>query len=188
MRIVTILGSPRKKGNTATVLGWVEDELKRLGHKVDRIDIVKHEVKGCIGCYKCQKTLDKPGCVHKDDALQLFGRMIAADAIIYSSPLYCWSWTGQIKPLIDRHFCLVKNAYADGWSSLLEGKKAALVTTSGGGLENNAELLVKAYENLLGYCKCRPAGVLHVGFAQTPKQLGEDVKAQAAKLAQDIAG
>jgi multimeric flavodoxin WrbA len=188
MNVVTILGSPRKKGNTATVLGWVEDELKGLGHDVERIDIAKHDVKGCIGCYKCQKTLDEPGCVQKDDALKIFHRMIGADAVVYSSPLYCWSWSGQIKPLIDRHFCLVKNAYAEGWTSLLEGKKAALVATSGGGLENNAELLVKAYENFMGYCKYSPAGVLHVGFAQTPKQLGDDVKVQAATLARDIAG
>jgi hypothetical protein len=71
---------------------------------------------------------------------------------------------------------------------LIEGKKAALVVTSGGGLENNADLLIKAYENLAAYCKCRPAGVLHVGFAQTPKDLHEDVKKQAAQLARDIVG
>jgi multimeric flavodoxin WrbA len=188
MKVVSVLGSPRKKGNTAAVLGWIEEELKRLGHDVERIDAAAQSVKGCLGCYTCQKKLDEPGCVQKDDALQIFDKMIKADAIVYSSPLYCWSWSGQIKPLIDRHFCLVKNGYGDGWTSLIEGKKAALVVTSGGGLENNADLLIKAYENLASYCKCRPAGVLHVGFAQTPKDLHEDVKKQAAQLARDIVG
>ena len=37
MRITTLLGSPRKNGNTATILGWVEDELAALGHEVNRI-------------------------------------------------------------------------------------------------------------------------------------------------------
>jgi len=37
MRITTLLGSAKKKGNTATVLGWVEEELKSLGHDVERI-------------------------------------------------------------------------------------------------------------------------------------------------------
>lgn len=186
MKVLTILGSPRKKGNTATVLSWVEEELKSLGHDVERIAATAYDVKGCLGCYLCQKKLDEPGCVQKDDAIQIFEKMIKSDAIVYSSPLYCWSWSGQIKPLIDRHFCLVKNAYADGWASLIEGKKTALVTTSGGGLEHNAELLVMGFENLVSYCKCRPAGVLHVGFAQNPKDLGDDVKNRAAQLARGL--
>lgn len=78
MKVVTILGSPRRKGNTATVLGWVEDELKRHGHDVERIDISRHDVKGCLGCYKCQKKLKEPGCPQKDDALGIFDKMIAA--------------------------------------------------------------------------------------------------------------
>ena len=37
MQITTLLGSAKKKGNTATVLGWVEEELKSLEHDVERI-------------------------------------------------------------------------------------------------------------------------------------------------------
>jgi multimeric flavodoxin WrbA len=50
---------------------------------------------------------DRPGCVQKDDAFSVFERMMAADALIYSSPLYCWDFPAQMKALIDRHFCLV---------------------------------------------------------------------------------
>jgi multimeric flavodoxin WrbA len=35
MQLTTLLGSAKKKGNTATVLGWVEEELKSLGHDAD---------------------------------------------------------------------------------------------------------------------------------------------------------
>ena len=37
MQITTLLGSAHKKGNTATVLNWVEAELATLGHSVERI-------------------------------------------------------------------------------------------------------------------------------------------------------
>ncbi len=37
MQITTLLGSARKKGNTATILGWVEKELETLGHTLERI-------------------------------------------------------------------------------------------------------------------------------------------------------
>ena len=37
MKITTLLGSAKKKGNTATVLGWVKEELESLGHDVEGI-------------------------------------------------------------------------------------------------------------------------------------------------------
>ena len=37
MRITTLVGSAKKKGNTATVLDWVEEALETLGHSVERI-------------------------------------------------------------------------------------------------------------------------------------------------------
>jgi len=39
MNVLSIFGGPRKKGNTATILGWVEDELKDIGHQVERINL-----------------------------------------------------------------------------------------------------------------------------------------------------
>ena len=39
MNIISIFGGPRKKGNTATILGWVEEELKTLGHQIERINL-----------------------------------------------------------------------------------------------------------------------------------------------------
>jgi multimeric flavodoxin WrbA len=36
MRITSLLGSAKKKGNTATVLNWVEEELKSLGNDVEK--------------------------------------------------------------------------------------------------------------------------------------------------------
>ncbi|OQY43177.1 MAG: NADPH-dependent FMN reductase, partial [Desulfobacteraceae bacterium 4572_87] len=106
MKILTLLGSPKISGNTATVLSMFEENVK-TEHEVERIHITQHKVGGCLGCMKCQAKKDAPGCVQKDDALTIFDKMIHADAIVYASPLYCWSFSSQIKPLIDRHVCLV---------------------------------------------------------------------------------
>ena len=100
MKVTTILGSPKKKkGNTAKVLGWFEDELTNLGHEVDRINIIDREVKGCLGCGTCQNKADEPGCVQKDDAVAIFENMMSADAVVYASPLYCWGFSSQMKAL-----------------------------------------------------------------------------------------
>jgi multimeric flavodoxin WrbA len=43
MKVATLMGSPRKKGNTARVLEFFENLLKKTGHEIDRINIVDYE-------------------------------------------------------------------------------------------------------------------------------------------------
>jgi multimeric flavodoxin WrbA len=70
MKIITILGSPRAKGNTAKVLSMFEDNVGAK-HDIERINIARYKVGGCLGCYKCKEIKDEPGCVQKDDALTI---------------------------------------------------------------------------------------------------------------------
>ncbi len=76
MKVVSLLGSAKKKGNTATVLGWVEDELKSLGHQVERIHLNLKNINGCLGCAKCRQFPDEIGCVQKDGAPEILEKMI----------------------------------------------------------------------------------------------------------------
>lgn len=186
MKIVSLFGSPRKKGNTATVLNWVEDELREQGHEVARIDVGERDVKGCLECYQCQNTLTEPGCPQKDDALSIFGRMMEADAVIYASPVFCWSWSAQIKPLVDRHFCLVKEAGTRKWSSLLQDKPTALVVTAAGPMEGNAELLVQQYRNLVEYGRALVKGSLVVPLCTTPDAIPAEARVKAVNLARSL--
>ena len=186
MKIVTLFGSPRKKGNTATLLGWVEDALKKQGHEVDRVDINREKINGCIECYTCQKTPDEPGCPQKDDALSVFQRMLAADVVIYASPMFCWGWTSQIKPLIDRHFCLVTNSGDGKYKSLLKGKKLALVGTCAGPLEGNGQHLVDQFSALADYSQAKLAGKLFVPLCTTPEQMSQEARTKAEEFAKQI--
>ena len=187
MRIVTILGSPRKKGFTSSVLGVMEDQFRANGHDLRRINITEFDVKGCTSCYKCLKKSDKLVCSLKDDALKIFGKMLKADVIVYSSPVYCWSWTAQIKTLVDRHFCLVKNYGTPDHRSFLENKKSALIVTCGGPVENNADLLVKAYNNLMDYVKIPNPLNLVIPFCTSMESITEEHKSQARNLADALA-
>ena len=60
MKVLSIFGGPRKKGNTVTVLSWVEEELTNLGHKVERVNVVDERVGGCLGCSNCQLSVRLP--------------------------------------------------------------------------------------------------------------------------------
>ncbi|MFC1569459.1 flavodoxin family protein [bacterium] len=186
MKIVTILGSPRIKGNTATILEKFESIVLSRGHEIDRINIALCNVKGCIGCNKCQTVIDKPGCVLKDEMLSIFDRMIAADTIIYASPLYAWSYTAQIKPLIDRQYCLVKNYNTPNYKSFLQDKHVALLVTCGDELENNADLIPIIFQRECDYTGCIVIGKYIVPSCTTPDALGKKTDDTAEKMAKDI--
>jgi multimeric flavodoxin WrbA len=64
----------------------------------------------------------------------VFEKIISADAIIYASPLYSFDITAQLKPLVDRHISLSN-------TSLLNGKRMALLITCAGQEEGNADLV-----------------------------------------------
>jgi multimeric flavodoxin WrbA len=49
MKIITILGSPRKKGNTAKILSMFENRVEK-DHEVEHINITQYKVGGCLGC------------------------------------------------------------------------------------------------------------------------------------------
>lgn len=187
MQVLTILGSPRKSGNTATVLGWVEEELKGLGHEIDRVDVIDHRIDGCIGCWACAEIPDEPGCVLGDGTEAIFERMIPTDAILFASPLYMWGFASQLKAFLDRCACLVKDYGGPNYKSLIGGKKSALLVTCMGPLEK-ADLIQGIYKRFAGYAQLASVGELIVPNCTEPDQLAEDAKTQAKALARQIVG
>ena len=187
MKIITVLGSPRAKGNTAKILSMFEDNARK-NHEIERIDITRYTVGGCLGCYKCKEIKDEPGCVQKDDALTIFEKMIRSDAIVYASPLYCWSFTSQIKPLIDRHFCLVSDAGTSDQDSLVSGKPAALLVTCAGPDEGNCDAIKFIFAGFCDYLGLESKGNFILPFCTTPDAIGDEGSELAANLAKAITG
>jgi multimeric flavodoxin WrbA len=187
MKIITILGSPRTKGNTAKVLSMFEDSVGAK-HDIERINIARYKVGGCLGCYKCKEIKDEPGCVQKDDALTIFEKMIRADAIVYASPLYCWSFTSQMKPLIDRHFCLVSDAGTPDHNSLISGKSAALLVSCAGPIEGNCDAIQRIFAGFTGYLGLTAKGNFILPFCTTPDAIGDEGYELATHLAEAITG
>lgn len=188
MQVASVLGSPRKKGNTNRVLTWVEEALHAQGHRFDRINIVDYKINGCKGCYTCEQFTDKPGCPQEDDALEVLGRLMAADAIVYASPVYMWGPTSQIKAIVDRHCCLVTGFGTPQWDSLLKGKLTALVITCADEAETNADLMMEMFKRFAGYLQSTHTGALVIPLTTTPDAMGDDVREQAVSFAHRIAG
>ncbi len=186
MRVTILQGSARKKGNTAKVLSWVEEELTGMGHEVDSIYLHSKNLKGCMGCGKCKKHTDTIGCVQKDDVLDILENMINSQLVIFSAPLYFWGVSAQLKAVIDRTYSLYTNANEPNHASLVDGQRQALIVTGAGAYEDNAEGMVTAFGRMQKYHKAINAGELFIGSCTTPDALGDSVQQQAVEFARKI--
>ena len=186
MRIMTILGSPRRKGNTAKVLGWIEEQFQADGHEVDSAHILDYHVQGCGECMACKKgTVEL--CSIGDDANGLYQRMVAADLVLIAAPVFCWGFPAQIKGLIDRMFCMMDFDGERQDAPRLKGKWMALLLTGGGQEANNADLVIPGFQQLAKWLNARMAGHLFIGGCTDRAAIGEDVKARAVEFAHAVA-
>ncbi len=185
MKIMMIFGSPRKLGNTAKVSAWAEEELRAMGHEVEHLDLTDHPFRGCAGCYHCKEDPHTPHCAHTDEGNDVFGRLIGCDGFILASPLFCWGFSSQLKAFVDRMFCLV-TPMAGGNFSLIEGKRAAMIITSAGPVEDNADIMHTVFQRAMNYVQCENKCDLIVPHCITPDAIGAEVETQARDLARKL--
>jgi len=185
MKIVTILGSPKKKGNTAKVLDLFE-ELIEKNHVNDRLNLVDCDIGGCLGCGTCQEKPDEIGCVQKDDVSKVLERIADSDVVIYATPLYCWSFSSQMKALIDRHVCLASGHGTPEHKSQVKGKRMVLLVTCAGPIENNADLIQQIFDRFNDYLQGEVIGKYIVPFCTTPDSISSEATETAKKMHKDI--
>ena len=102
MKALAINGSPRKGGNTETLLRKALEPLAAAGHGTDYVQVGGTRIRGCTACGACGRMKNKR-CVIEDDVFNLaFAKMLEADAILIGSPVYFADATAETKALIDR--------------------------------------------------------------------------------------
>ncbi len=142
MNVLLINGSP--KGEKSNSLQLAQAFVRGIGEEkkvqLDTVTLSSLQVGACKGCFCCwNKT---PGqCVIRDDMEQLLQKMLNADVIVYSFPLYYFSVPGILKNFIDRQLPMVLPFMADREDGVGSGshearydlsrKKYVLVSTCG---------------------------------------------------------
>jgi multimeric flavodoxin WrbA len=102
MKVIAFNGSPRKNGNTSTLINMVLDELKQEGIETELIQLGGRQIHGCRACFKCVGNQDQR-CAQDDDILnEMLAKMLEADGIIFGSPTYHGDITPELSALIDR--------------------------------------------------------------------------------------
>ena len=101
-KILILSSSPRPNGNSNILCDEFTRGAKESGHEVEKINVARVKVAGCLGCGACQKNGGI--CVQKDDMDEIRGKMLAADIIVLASPIYYYSMAAQLKLVIDRTY------------------------------------------------------------------------------------
>jgi multimeric flavodoxin WrbA len=100
IKVFAFAGSPRRGGNSETLLDWVLAMMaKEPDVIVEKVALTDANINPCKGCNACEK-LNK--CVQHDGMDIYHDKIIAADIILLSSPIYCMGIASQPKALIDR--------------------------------------------------------------------------------------
>ena len=98
--ILAIISSPRKGGNSETLVEQFVKGAKEAGHSVETVFLRDKKIAPCIACEACLKNGGT--CVQKDDMAEILNKIIAADVIVLSTPVYYYSISAQLKVMIDR--------------------------------------------------------------------------------------
>jgi len=99
MRVLGLAGSPRKGGNTDTLLAKFMEGTVSQGSETRTIAVCNFKISGCWHCDAC---LEKGICRVKDDMQMIYHEMEAADRIVLASPVQFMGISAQLKAVIDR--------------------------------------------------------------------------------------
>jgi multimeric flavodoxin WrbA len=123
MKIIGLVGSPRKNGNTDILLQKALEGAAAQGSDTAIYYLNEENIRGCQACGGCKKV---GKCVVVDGLTETFTAIDEADAIILGSPIYFSRFTAQTALFMDRLFGYLKPDFS---SSLGKGKKYALIFT-----------------------------------------------------------
>ena len=109
MRILAINGSPKgKQSNTWRLTSAFfqgitaqEEDARGQAPTVDTLSVGALDIKPCRGCFSCWSKTPGKCCIH-DDMQEVIEKILWADIVIWSFPLYYFGLPGPLKNLIDR--------------------------------------------------------------------------------------
>ncbi len=148
MKIVILTGSPRKKGNSNYLAQQFAKGAEEAGHEVFTFHCADYGIHPCIGCNKCGMNGD---CVFHDDFYIVRPKLVGADMVVFTTPVYYFAPTAQLKTVIDRF----QSIYG-----VIEHKKTALITTQANPDPVVAEPTIATYKACSDFLKWEDKGIV----------------------------
>ena len=150
MKVTVIFGSPHMNGASALLAEKFIAGAQEAGNDVFRFDAAFEDIKPCKACNYCANH--DGACVHKDSMIALTEKLLVSDIVVFVTPLYYYTFSAQIKAVIDRFHANNKK--------LKGNKQAILMATSHGADDWTMRGLENTYEATLRFLAWKDAGKL----------------------------
>ncbi|MDP2897300.1 MAG: flavodoxin family protein [bacterium] len=151
MKILALIGSPRKGSNTDTVVEQIRKGCRKRGHSTSKVYLYDYAIAPCNDCRYCKKG-DYVCNICDGMADFIYPKIERADLIIFGTPLYWYGPTGIMKLVLDRLRPYIA-------SRKLEGKRGVVVAPSEEGPEA-CGCLVEMFRKSFAYLGMEFAGAI----------------------------
>lgn len=138
-KVLILSSSPRKGGNSDTLCDKFLEGAKAAGNEVEKICLKDKKINYCTGCGFCN-TNDYTACSQKDDAAEILDKMVAADVIVFATPVYFYTMCAQMKTLIDR--CCARYTH-------IQNKEFYYIMTAADGNHNAMDRVIEEFRGFL---------------------------------------
>jgi len=173
VKVLGIVGSPRKENTYKLVEAVVEAVAKRKNVETELVHLADFDIEHCSGCSDfCEKTGE---CKIQDDMQKLYPKLKEAKLLVIGTPTYYWNVTGLVKNFIDR----TNPLYHTG---SLKGKMGAAVAVSE---EDGQELALSAISSFFELQNMNQVG--SIAIVRGDKPVGEAELKMAKTLGETIA-
>jgi multimeric flavodoxin WrbA len=154
-KILAVVGSPRKGGNTDVLVSKMAEGAGAAGAQVEVIRLGELQIRECDGCHACWRG--RP-CSKKDDMQGIYPKIAASETIIFGTPVYWYGPTALMKAFIDRF------VYFNGEANrpMVRGKRAAVAVVLEETHEQTWRPVVEFFERSLAYLEMELAGTIIV--------------------------
>jgi multimeric flavodoxin WrbA len=164
-RVVAVIGSPRRHGNTVALVDAALEELERCGCRCTRIMLAELHIAACDGHENCAELAE---CSHGDDMADILEEVYAADGLILASPVYYENVSSQMKAFMDRN---AFPYYHDEW---LTSKVVGLIAVA---LESGLDDTLAAMRRFVALSSSQKVPTLSMGgYANKPGDAASNAK------------
>jgi len=143
--ILVIHASPRIGGNSDILCDRLIDGATTAGHSCEKIALHGKKIGYCIACDACRKNGGT--CAIRDDMDLIYEKMLSADVVVLSTPVYFFSMSAQLKTMIDRLRPIYRR---------MTGKPFCLIATVS---VDEPEKLDSTFDAMRGLLRCIPESV-----------------------------
>jgi multimeric flavodoxin WrbA len=169
-KILGVMGSPRKKGNTHILISKIMEGAASEGVEAEILFLGDLDIRECDGCHRCWKGKE---CNKNDDMNDIYPKIMESAGIIFGTPVYWYGPTALMKGFIDRFvfFNCPENRVH------IKGKPAVLAVPCEEEDPAAADLVKAMFEKSLRYLEMNLIGTIIVPGVT---KRGEIIKKQGA--------